>query len=71
MPSIRDPWPVQEVIKNIFSTNNMFHSIIQVNEVVLCKNNEWKNYVSVFHNQVTACGPDLIAQSTGKTLVKS
>ena len=28
MLSIGDLWPVEEVIKNIFSTNNMFHSII-------------------------------------------
>ena len=37
--------------------------------VVLCKINEEINYVSIFHNH--ARGPDLIAQSTGKTIVKS
>ena len=31
----------------------MFHSIITLNEVVVCKNNEWKKIMSVFHNQVT------------------
>ena len=40
-------------------------------EMVLCKINEEINHVSVFHNHVSACGPDLIAQSTGKTPVKS
>ena len=38
-------------------------------EVVLCKITEKINYASVFHNHVH--GPDLIAQSTGKTHVKS
>ena len=40
-------------------------------EVVLCKINEEINYVSVFHNHVVRIPPDLIAQSIGKTHVKS
>ena len=72
MLSIGDPWPVEEVIKNIFSTNKTFHSIITVNVVVLCKNNEWRKLcVSFPQTSDFARGPDLIVQSTGKTPVKS
>ena len=39
--------------ENMFSTNNMFHSIITVIKVVLCKNNEEINFESVFYNHVT------------------
>ena len=52
MPSIGDPWPIGEVTKFFFSTNNTFHSIIIKIGVVLCKINEEINYVSVFHNHV-------------------
>ena len=52
MPSIGDSWPVEDVTKNIFSTNNTFHLIIMMTSVVLCKINEEINYVSIFHNHV-------------------
>ena len=52
LPSIGDSWPVEEVTKNIFSTNSTFHSIIMMTSVALCKMNEEINYVSIFHNHV-------------------
>ena len=52
MPSITDLWPVEEVTKFFFSTNNTFHLIIMMNGVVLYKSNEEINYVSVFRNLV-------------------
>ena len=52
MPSIWDLWPIKEVTKNIFLTNNTFHSIIMMIEVVSCKIDEEINYVSAFHNHV-------------------
>ena len=66
---IRDP---SMMSSKIFSTNHTFHSIITVNEVVLCKNSEYKkNYVSFPQPSDFARGPDLIAQSTCKPPVKS
>ena len=38
--------------KIFFSTNNVFHLIIMMISVVLCKINEEINYVSIFHNHV-------------------
>ena len=52
MPWIGDSWPVEDVIKNIFSTNNTFHLIIMKISVVLCKITEEMNYLSIFHNHV-------------------
>ena len=50
--SIGDSWRVEEVTKNIFSTDNTFHSIIMMISVALCKINEEINYVAIFHNHV-------------------
>ena len=50
--SIGDSWRVEEVNKNIFSTDNTFHSLIMMISVVLCIINEEINYVAIFHNHV-------------------
>ena len=68
--SIGDSWPVEEVTKNIFSTNNTFHSIIMMISVVLCKISEEMNYVSIFHNQWQPCDCTIDRQNYRKSSQK-